>query len=59
MRQKKEYQESLNSGANSQYYGIGVHLTYDQDNDAIRVLGNVPDSPAEAAGIQAGDVINK
>ena len=53
------YQESLNSGANSQYYGIGVHLTYDQDNDAIRVLGNVPDSPAEAAGIQAGDVIKQ
>ena len=56
---EEEYQESLNSGANSQYYGIGVHLTYDQDNDAIRVLGNVPDSPAEAAGIQAGDVIKQ
>ena len=34
-------------------------MTYDQDNDAIRVLGNVPDSPAELAGIQAGDVIKK
>ncbi len=56
---EEEYQESLNSGANSKYFGIGVHLTYDQDNDAIRVLGNVPDSPAEAAGIQAGDVIKK
>lgn len=56
---EEEYQESLNSGANSKYFGIGVHLTYDQDNDAIRVLGNVPDSPAELAGIQAGDVIKK
>lgn len=56
---EEEYQEDLNSGANSNYVGIGVHLTYDKDNDAIRVLGTVPGSPAEEAGIQAGDIIVK
>ena len=56
---EEEYQESLNSGANSNYVGIGVHLTYDQDNDAIRCLGTVPNSPAEETGMQAGDVIKK
>lgn len=56
---EEEYQESLNSGSNSNYVGIGVHLTYDKDNDAIRVLGTVPNSPAEAVGIQSGDVILK
>ncbi|MGN1013603.1 MAG: S41 family peptidase [Clostridia bacterium] len=56
---EEEFQESLNSGSNSNYVGIGVHLTYDKDNDAIRVLGTVPNSPAEAVGIQSGDVILK
>jgi len=55
---EEQYQESLTDG-NSNYVGIGVHLTYDQDNDCIRVLGTMPNSPAESAGIKAGDLILK
>ena len=52
-----EYQESLNSGANASYCGIGVHLTYSKDNNAILVLGIMPNSPAEEAQMRAGDII--
>lgn len=53
---EEEYQESLTSGK-ADYVGIGVHLTYDQDTDVIRVLGTMPNSPAENAGIKGGDLI--
>ena len=53
---EEEYQESLQSGK-SDYVGIGVHLTYDEETDVIRVLGTMPDSPAEKAGIKGGDLI--
>lgn len=53
---EEEYQESLQSGK-SDYVGIGVHLTYDEDTDVIRVLGTMPNSPAEKAGVRGGDLI--
>ncbi len=53
---EEEYQESLQSGK-SDYVGIGVHLTYDEDTDVIRVLGTMPNSPAEKAGVMGGDLI--
>ncbi len=56
---EEEYQESLNSGSNANYSGIGVHLTLDADTNTIRCLGTIPNSPAEAAGILAGDLIIK
>ena len=52
-----EYQEELNSGANSDYCGVGVHLSYTKDDGAIIVLGVMPDSPAEEVGVKAGDII--
>lgn len=56
---EEEFQKTLNSGANGDYVGIGVHLSYDKENDAIRVLGIVPGSPAEKTGILPGDLILK
>lgn len=53
---EEEYQESLQSGI-SDYVGIGVHLTYDVEKDVIHVLGTMPNSPAEKAGVRAGDLI--
>ncbi|MBR2784722.1 MAG: S41 family peptidase [Clostridia bacterium] len=53
---EEEYQESLQSGK-SDYVGIGVHLTYDEETDVIRVLGTMPNSPAEKAGVMGGDLI--
>lgn len=54
---EEEYQDSLNSGSNGNYVGIGVHLTFDKETEGIKVLGTMPDSPAEVAGIKSGDVI--
>lgn len=56
---EEEYLDSENSGSKSTYYGIGVHVVYDPKYDAIRVLGVMPDSPAQEAGIKAGDIITK
>lgn len=54
---EEEYQDTLNSGSKGNYVGIGVHLTFDRETEGIKVLGTMPDSPAEEAGIKSGDVI--
>ncbi|MBO5477122.1 MAG: S41 family peptidase [Clostridia bacterium] len=56
---EEEYQESLNSGADANYVGIGVHLTFDSETQGIKVLGVMPGSPAEEAGMKSGDIILK
>ena len=39
------------------YVGIGVHVTFDQSQNAIAIYRITPDSPAERAGLQKGDLI--
>ena len=56
---EEEYQESMNSGADANYVGIGVHLTFDTETQGIKVLGVMPGSPAEGAGMKSGDIILK
>lgn len=51
-----EFLELATSGAQT-YGGIGVHLTYDTDLDAIMVLGVMPNSPALESGMKSGDLI--
>lgn len=54
----EEYQEMLTSGT-EEYSGIGIHLTYEKEMDAIIVLGVMPSSPAFEADIKVGDYIVK
>ena len=53
-----EYNELLTSGTET-FSGIGVRLTYNKDYQAIELVGIMPDSPAQEAGLQKGDYIIK
>lgn len=39
------------------YVGIGIHVVFDLKEDAIAIYRVLPGSPAEQAGLQAGDLI--
>ncbi len=53
-----EYNELLTSGTET-FSGIGVRLTYNKDYQAIELVGIMPDSPAQEAGLKKGDYIIK
>ncbi len=55
---EEEYNELLTSGTEV-YSGIGVHIVFDDENNAIMILGIMPDSPALKAGLNIGDYIIK
>ena len=52
----KEFEE-LQEDTSGEFGGLGIEI--DQDGGFIRVVTPIDDSPAEAAGIQAGDLIIK
>lgn len=53
-----EYEfKQLKSSIKSKIYGIGI--TISQENNIVQVVGVTYDSPAEKAGIQKGDILNK
>ncbi|WP_017306298.1 carboxyl-terminal processing protease CtpB [Spirulina subsalsa] len=52
----KEFEE-LTSQTTGELSGIGVRLTLDEKTNALTVVDPVDNSPAKAAGIQAGDRI--
>lgn len=52
----EEFYDLATSGTET-YGGIGIHLTYDTDSDAIMVLGVMPNTPALESGIKSGDFI--
>lgn len=47
---------SLMEHVSGNVYGIGVYVAIDENNQIV-VLGTIPESPAETAGIQAEDII--
>lgn len=55
----KEEMDELMEETTGNYVGIGIYMTLDLDNNAIYVVKPMEGSPAEEAGIQAGDLITK
>jgi carboxyl-terminal processing protease len=53
---KEEYDQMVESSEGT-YFGVGMYLQENEDTGAILVIKPIPDSPAEEAGILAGDVI--
>lgn len=55
---KEEMQDYL-ADATGKYVGIGIYITNNTQTNQIVVLAPMKGSPAEEAGIQSGDVIQK
>ncbi len=55
-RTASEY-EDYETDMSGSFVGIGVSVVYDQFSNTIQVVEVIPDSPAEEAGILAGDFI--
>lgn len=55
----KEEMEELQEETSGKYVGIGVYVTEDTVENTILVVGVMKESPAQEAGIQAGDIIKK
>ena len=49
----KEYTENINGS----FVGIGIYMIEDEESNRVLVYYPIPGSPAEEAGIQAGDLI--
>lgn len=54
---KSEYEELL-VNVTGDFVGIGIYMTKDNNGNVI-VIAPIEDSPAEAAGLQTGDIITK
>ena len=55
----KEEMEKLMDTTNGNYVGIGIYMLVDKDKQTIVILKPMENSPAEQAGILAGDIITK
>ena len=55
----KEEMEEFTEETSSEYVGIGVYVGNDTSNNTLLIVGVMKSSPAEEAGIQAGDIIEK
>lgn len=55
---EEEFDEAINGG-NEEYSGIGVHIALVKDTGEAKIIGVMPNSPAEKSGVKSGDVIKK
>lgn len=53
----KEEMEEYSVNLKGNYVGIGVYMTSNLQDNTIDIIGVIKDSPAEEAGLMAGDVI--
>lgn len=55
----EEEMQELSESLSGQYAGIGAYISLDQNSGYPEISGVMPDTPAEKAGLQAGDIIRK
>ena len=55
----EEEMSELMDSISGTYYGIGAYLQLDQKTNLPTITGTIPNTPAEAAGLLAGDIIYK
>lgn len=55
----KEEMDDVNLALLGNYVGVGAYLQADLDNNVIKVLSPIEDSPAKEAGLLSGDIIYK
>ena len=55
----KEEMESYMEDTLGNFVGIGIYMAKNVEKDRIQIISTIKGSPAEAAGIQAGDLIIK
>ena len=55
----KEEMADLREELNSEYVGIGVYIGNNAVDNTIVIAGTIKSSPAEEAGLKAGDVVEK
>ena len=53
----EEDMEEFTEDITGSFVGIGIYMIGDEETDSIVVYYPIPDSPAEQAGVQAGDII--
>lgn len=55
----KEEMQEFTEDTQGEYVGIGIYTTADTEKNTIVVLSAIEGSPANQAGLQAGDIITK